>query len=118
MEDTWRICAGNGDYATLQRENEMEFCADKDDGWQVSDNIIQNFIRRVVNDCQVSGRVPVDVTQLPCCLDSDFLGLPGYVLWDGNRNPSFKCRAFSWADQMETSPTCRECREDVTKCQI
>ena len=31
----WRTCAGNGDYATLQRENGMEFCADKEDGWQV-----------------------------------------------------------------------------------
>ena len=33
----WRTCAGNGDYATLQRENGMEFCADKEDGWQVRD---------------------------------------------------------------------------------
>ena len=46
VEDTWRICAGNGDYATLQRENEMEFCADKDDGWQVRDNIILQKIRK------------------------------------------------------------------------
>ena len=32
----WRTCAGNGDYQTLQREAGMEFCADKEDGWQVS----------------------------------------------------------------------------------
>ena len=31
----WRTCAGNGDYQTLQREAGMEFCADKEDGWQV-----------------------------------------------------------------------------------
>ena len=54
MGSNWRTCAGNGDYATLQRENGMEFCADKEDGWQVS------------------GKVKQDST-LPCCLDTDYL---------------------------------------------
>ena len=45
VEGNWRICAGNGDYATLQRENEVEYCADKDDGWQVSD--IKFLFRRL-----------------------------------------------------------------------
>jgi len=104
--DTGRTCAGNGDYKPLQFEANQEFCADPLDGWRIS------------------GRVPKDTSQLPCCLDSEWYGgldrpeghyynTGKYVTWDTTRSPSYKCRGYNGDDEQ---PNCRSCQEDIMKC--
>ena len=97
----------------VKQDVTLPCCLDSDFLKQV-DLIAINLSRKYWNGILLSFTVLYLQTSDP----GQYYPTSGYVLWDSSRNPSFKCRAFSWADSGETSPACRECHEEIRKCQI